>query len=117
MVRLFCIPFIQWIVNFKDNVMRTENSDSEKDLNANPDSSLNTNKTRRPSQPERFPESQQAHGEIEKERRRQESAKDSDIELLANEVSGTVSSRDTSTDPEDIAGVADIDRRLKRRRR
>src|SRR5690606_39418795 len=65
------------------------------------------------SQPERFPESQQAHGEIEKERRRQESAKDSDIELLANEVSGTVSSRDTSTDPEDIAGVADIDRRLK----
>ena len=58
--------------------MRTDNRDSEKDLNANPDSKLNTNKpiskpdattgSRRPgSNPERFPESQQARDEMERQ--------------------------------------------------
>ena len=92
--------------------MRTENSDSERDLNANPESRLNTNKP--VSKPDRFPESQQAKDEIEKTRHED---KDDDIELLAGEVEGTVSSRDTSSDPEDIAGVADIDRGMRRRRR
>jgi hypothetical protein len=92
--------------------MRTENNDSEKDLNANPDSRLNTNKPI--SKPERFPESQQARDEME---RQQPSEKDDDIELLAGEVSGTVSERDTSSDPADIAGVADIDRGMRRSRR
>jgi hypothetical protein len=93
--------------------MRTENSDSEKDLNANPDSKLNTN---RPiSGKERFPESLQAKDDLEK--REHPDKDDSDIELLAGEVKGTVSSRDTSSDPEDIAGVADIDRGMRRARR
>lgn len=95
--------------------MRTENSDSEKDLNANPDSRLNTNKP--VSKPERFPESLQARDEMEKVKDQEEHEKDDDIELLANDVSGTVSSRDTSSDPEDIAGVADIDRGMRRSRR
>ena len=34
--------------------MRTDNKDSEKDLNANPDSKLNTNKP--VTKPDRFPE-------------------------------------------------------------
>jgi hypothetical protein len=92
--------------------MRTDNRDSEKDLNANPDSRLNTNKPI--SKPERFPESQQARGEME---RQADQEKDDNIELLAGEVAGTVSNRDTSSDPEDIAGVADIDRGLRRGKR
>ena len=47
----------------------------------------------------------------------QQKEKDDDIELLANDVQGTVSSRDTSSSPEDIAGVADIDRGMRRSRR
>lgn len=92
--------------------MRTENRDSEKDLNANPDSKLNTN--RPTGKPDRFPESLQARDEME---RQTPEKKDDDIELLAGEVKGTVSSRDTSSSPEDIAGVADIDRGMRRRRR
>ena len=92
--------------------MRTDNKDSEKDLNANPDSSLNTN---RPATGSRFPESHQAHDEIKKQRGPEE--KDDDIELLAQDVQGTVSSRDTSSDPEDIAGVSDLDQGMRRSRR
>lgn len=105
--------------------MRTENSDSEKDLNANPESSLNTRKP--VARPDRFPESREAQGEMEKVKRQQqeeqeevdakEEKKDDNIELLADDVRGTVSSRDTSSDPNDIAGVADLDRGLKRGRR
>ncbi|HET9487947.1 MAG TPA: hypothetical protein VFO54_10945 [Chryseosolibacter sp.] len=90
--------------------MKTDNRDSEKDLNANPDSRLNTNKPRQ----NRFPESQQAGAEMEK---REHPDKDDDIELLAGEVKGTVSSRDTSSDPEDIAGVSDLDQGMHRARR
>ena len=112
--------------------MRTENKDSEKDLNANPDSKLNTNKpiskpdattgSRRPdSNQERFPESQQARDEMERQDEMERSTpageKDDEIELLANDVTGTVSSRDTSSSPEDIAGVADLDRGMRRARR
>ena len=98
--------------------MRTDNRDSEKDLNANPESRLNTNKPI--SKPDTFPESQQAKDEFEKrahEDAKKKAKKDADIELLAGEVQGTVSSRDTSSSPEDIAGVADLDRGLRRSKR
>ena len=97
--------------------MKTDNRDAEKDLNANPESRLNTNKP--VSRPERFPESHQAHDEMEKVERAEKmegrkTKKDSDIELLAQDVKGTVSSRDTSSSPADIAGVADLDRGMRR---
>jgi|SRR5687767_1208404 len=97
--------------------MKTDNRDSEKDLNANPESSLNTNKP--VSRPTIFPESLEAKDEIvnKDHPRKGNEAKDDDIELLAGEVSGTVSSRDTSSDPADIAGVADLDRGMRRARR
>jgi hypothetical protein len=92
--------------------MKTDNRDSEKDLNANPESSLNTNKPL--SRPNTFPESLQAKDDMKKKMRKK---KDDDIELLAGEVKGSVSSRDTSSDPEDIAGVSDLDHGLRRSRR
>lgn len=99
--------------------MRTDNSDSEKDLNANPESELNTN--RPVSKPDdRFPESRQAKDEAERVRKQEgedKPADTSDIELLANEVQGTVGSRESSSDPDDIAGVADLDRGMKRGKR
>ena len=107
--------------------MKTDNKNSEKDLNANPDSSLNTNKPlSRPERvpagsqrPDRFPESHEANGELEKveHEKLKSEKKDDDIELLAGEVEGTVSSRDTGSDPEDIAGVSDLDRGMRRARR
>lgn len=97
--------------------MRTDNRDSEKDLNANPDSKLNTNKPA--SDAERFPESKLAKDEMEKQKREHPDMKkdDSNIELLAADVKGTVSDRDTSSDPEDIAGVSDLDTGMRRARR
>lgn len=96
--------------------MRTDNRDSEKDLNANPESRLNTNKP--VTRPETFPESLEAKDQIvNKDHQKAEHEKDDEIELLAGEVSGTVSSRDTSSDPADIAGVADLDRGMRRAKR
>lgn len=98
--------------------MRTDNKNSEKDLNANPESRLNTNRpVSRPA--DTFPESLQARDEMEKVERTEkiehrEHKKDDDIELLAQDVKGTVSDRDTSSSPEDIAGVADLDRGMRR---
>jgi hypothetical protein len=101
------------------DAMRTDNSDSEKDLNANPESELNTN--RPVSKPDdKFPESRQAKDEAERVRKQEgedKPADTSDIELLANEVQGTVGSRESSSDPDDIAGVADLDRGMKRGKR
>lgn len=94
-------------------MMKIENRNSEKDLNANPESRLNTNKP--VTKPERFPESNLAKDEIEK--MKDEEKKDSDIELLADDVSGTVSDRNTSSSPDDIAGVSDIDRGMRRAKR
>lgn len=98
--------------------MKTDNKDSEKDLNANPESRLNTNRpVSRPA--DTFPESRQARDEMDKVERTErmehsEPEKDDDIELLAQDVKGTVSDRDTSSSPEDIAGVADLDRGMRR---
>lgn len=94
--------------------MKTDNKNSEKDLNANPESRLNTNKP--VSKPERFPESNEVRGEIRKDEPKQKE-KDDDIELLANEVKGTVSERKTGSSPGDTAGVADLDRTMRRSRR
>lgn len=95
--------------------MKTDNRDSEKDLNANPESRLNTNRPiSRPA--DTFPESRQARDEMEKVERteQREQEKDDNIELLAQDVKGTVSDRDTSSSPEDIAGVSDLDRGMRR---
>lgn len=112
-------PERQFVLNNK--IMKTDNRNSEKDLNANPDSKLNTNKPI--SKPDRFPESQQARDEMERQKQNEmdrkspAGKKDDDIELLADDVSGTVSSRDTGSSPEDIAGVADLDHGMRRSRR
>lgn len=95
--------------------MKTDNKNSEKDLNANPNSELNTNKPLKGR--EHFPESQQAKDEVEKRKQPGQHKKDDDIELLANDVKGTVSSRDTSSSPDDIAGVSDLDTGMRRARR
>lgn len=108
-------------LNYNETAMKTENRDSEKDLNANPESRLNTNKPI--SKPERFPESHQAQDEIDRVEQEERRAKerrgkdDSNIELLAGEVKGSVSSRETSSSPEDIAGVSDLDRGMHRAKR
>lgn len=95
--------------------MKTDNRNSEKDLNANPNSELNTNKPL--SGREQFPESQQARDEIAKRKHPKPRKKDDDIELLANDVKGTVSDRNTSSDPGDIAGVSDLDNGMRRAKR
>lgn len=92
--------------------MKTENRDSRKDLNANPESRLNTNRPGR--RPERFPESKQAKDEEQKLRNKKP---DTDIEQLADDVTGTVSERETGSNPSDIAGVSDIDKGMRRARR
>jgi hypothetical protein len=92
--------------------MKTENWDSEKDLNSNPESKLNTN--RPVTKPERFPESRQAKEEEEKLRKKKP---DADIEQLADDVAGSVGERETGSSPSDIAGVSDIDRGMRRSRR
>ena len=73
---------------------------------------MNTNKPI--AKPDRFPESIQAKDEIQKH---DSEKKDDDIELLAGDVKGTVSERDTGSSPNDIAGVSDIDRGMRRSRR
>ena len=98
--------------------MKTDNRDSEKDLNANPESKLNTNKP--VGKPDRFPESHEAQDELVNKDHQgapKKKKKDDDIELLAGEVSGTVSSRDTGSNPSDIAGVQDLDRGMRRAKR
>jgi hypothetical protein len=52
--------------------------------------------------------------DVTSNRTRTQKDKDSDVEDLANDVKGTVGSRQTGTSNEDIAGVADIDRGLER---
>lgn len=93
--------------------MRTENLDSEKDLNANPESRLNTN--RPVAKPDRFPESVQAKDEEEKLRHKKHDS--SNIEQLADDVAGSVGERETGSNPEDLAGVSDLDRGMRRSRR
>ena len=90
--------------------MKTENKDSEKDLNANPESRLNTNKSAaKPGN-----SSERTPSKKEREKRKNAGDKNLDSELLADEGSGTVSERSTSSAPSDIAGVADLDNGMRR---
>lgn len=94
--------------------MKTDNRNSEKDLNANPDSRLNTNKPVTRPDKNKFPESLQAREQIEKQENQE---KDDNIELLADDVSPTVGERVTGSNPNDIAGVSDLDRGMRRAKR
>ena len=62
-----------------------------------------------------FPESQMTK-EQRKDAEKVQGEKHDDIEALANDVNGTVGSRQSGSSPEDIAGVADLDRGLRSRR-
>jgi hypothetical protein len=108
---------IKRTVHDKNNNMKTDNRDSEKDLNANPNSELNTN---RPLGREKFPESPASRENSEKREdpvKKEGRKKDDEIELLADDVKGTVSERGTGSNPNDTAGVSDIDRGMRRARR
>lgn len=100
------------VVHLKKMIMKRKNWDPEKDLNANPESKLNTN--RPVTKPDRFPESRQAKDEQEKLRHKKP---DSGIEQLSDDVAGAVGERETGSNPSDIAGVSDIDRGMRRSRR
>lgn len=89
--------------------MKTDNKNSEKDLNGNPESGLNTNKP--VSKPDGFPESPMNE---EKKNQKKKNRKDSDTEPLLEESPSTVGERTTGTSPSDIAGVADLDTGMKR---
>ncbi len=70
--------------------------------------------------PDRFPESSMSkdqRADVERIRQGRGEKDSSDIEQLADDVKGTVGSRETGSSPQDIAGVADLDRGLRRRRR
>lgn len=75
--------------------MKTENKNSEKDLNGNPESRLNT---RKPSakKPGKFPESNLAKDEIAKSKR--EKVKDSDNKLPADEEDAAATERNSSSE-------------------
>jgi hypothetical protein len=99
--------------------MKTDNRNSEKDLNGNPDSDLNAN---RPSSSEdTFPESNFVKDGMPEtmdcDEDKNKKKKDSDIELLAEDVAGTVGDRTTGTSPGDLAGVQDLDRGMRRAKR
>ena len=66
----------------KNKGMKTDNRNSEKDLNANPESRLNTNKP--VSKPDRFPESNEARGEIRKDEPTEKKKVFVDDEVLMN---------------------------------
>lgn len=100
--------------------MKNEHKKSGKDLNIDldnektgiPPSKLNRD-IHRNLQSERFPESyamneQRTPGAEGREK------DDSNIEELANDVEGTVGTRKTGSNPDDIAGVADLDNDLRR---
>ena len=69
-----------------------------------------------PTKPDKpFPESQMTKDQ-RKDAEKVKSEKDDEIGALADDVDGTVGSRQTSSSPDDIAGVADLDRGLRSRR-
>jgi hypothetical protein len=103
--------------------MKTENKKAGKDMNIDPDnrkgdrpeSNLNRD-IHKNSQSERFPESNM----MKDQRKSADKARgkdDSNIEELASDVEGTVGSRETGSNPDDIAGVADLDNGLRRSKR
>ena len=89
--------------------MKTDNKNSEKDLNGNPESQLNTNKPG--SKPGGFPESPMND---EKKNQKKKSKKDSDAGPMLDESPSSVGERATGSSPSDIAGVSDIDTGMRR---
>ncbi|MEO5602332.1 MAG: hypothetical protein ABIR06_15530 [Cyclobacteriaceae bacterium] len=89
--------------------MKTDNKNSEKDLNGNPESQLNTNKPA--SKSDGFPESPMNE---EKKNQKKKNKKDSDTGLLLDESPSSVGERTTGTSPSDIAGVSDLDTGMRR---
>ena len=67
--------------------------------------------------PDKFPESRMHKDQREDTERVQREKDDSNIEELAADTEGTVGSRVTGSSPEDIAGVSDLDRGMRRSRR
>jgi hypothetical protein len=96
--------------NLNKNITGKESGDTRRaDSNLNRDINRNF-------QNERFPESNV--GKNPRKDSDPQQKDDSEIEALAEDVSGTVSERTTdSSSPADIAGVADLDRGLGRARR
>ena len=105
-------------MNTQDRKPGTENSGKgDKDISRLSESDLQ--KSERdlapPGKKRPFPESQMAK-EQRKDAENVKGEKDDDIEALADDVDGTVGSRQSSSSPEDIAGVADLDKGLRSRR-
>jgi hypothetical protein len=103
--------------------MKNEHKKSGKDLNIDldnektgiPASKLNRD-IHRNLQSERFPESNVMNEQRTPDADASEKD-DSNIEALANDVEGTVGTRTTGSNPDDIAGVADLDNNLRRSKR
>lgn len=89
--------------------MKTDNKNSEKDLNGNPESRLNTNQP--VSKQGSFPESPMNE---EKKNQKKKNKKNSDTGPLLDESPSSVGERATGTSPSDIAGVSDLDTGMRR---
>lgn len=90
-----------------DRLRESDLEKSERDLRPRP------GRTKEP-----FPASQMNKDQRKDvERARHGKKDDEDLQRLADEIDGTVGSRQTGSSPEDIAGVADLDRGMRRARR
>ena len=116
------------IFNLKQMTMKNENRNLSNERNR-PGAleNRNTEKDIRKSErdlgphsgmrPDHFPESRMHKDQREDAERVKREKDDSNIEDLATDVEGTVGSRTTGSSPEDIAGVSDLDRGMRRSRR
>jgi len=86
--------------------MKSDNKKSDRDLNKD---------IHRTAINERFPESNMTKDSREDAEKMKKNA--SDIEPMSEDLSGTVGSRKTGNDPEDIAGVSDLDNAMERSKR
>lgn len=89
--------------------------DQSRNRNLNSDNTLNRDINKN-SQAERFPESSMNKSSREDAEKTNKEEDDSTIESLADDVH-MVGSRATSSSPDDIAGVADLDKGMRRAKR
>lgn len=94
---------------------RDLNIDLNREQTAGSDDKLNRD-IHKSLQSERFPDSSMTKDQ-RKDTEKVKEKDDSNIEELAADVEGTVGTRNTSSDPDDIAGVADLDKGLRRAKR
>jgi hypothetical protein len=90
--------------------MKTDNKNSHKDRSRDPESNLNRD-IHKNSQQERFPEANMAK---ESREAAAEQEKNRTTDELADDVSETRDSRPTNRSVDDIAGVSDLDKGMKR---